>query len=161
MTIKRRSEYVCPVDVTLGVINGKWKPMILWLLAGGRQRFSEFQAAMPRVAPKVLSQQLRQLETDGVVRRTVRGTPAIRVEYELTDFGRTLRPALNALASWGKDHFVQWARRGQEVCNKLAGLPMPSACVIAGSCCDAGLELALACDYRVVVNKGSTALGVG
>jgi DNA-binding HxlR family transcriptional regulator len=104
MTSKRPKHFVCPVDMTLSLINGKWKPTILWLLTDRKHRFSEFQAAIPAVAHKVLSQQLRQLEADGVIRRSVRDTPSIRVEYELTQFGRTLRPALNALASWGKAH---------------------------------------------------------
>ena len=62
MTKQRRTQFVCPVDVALSLIAGKWKPMILWLLTGKRRRFSEFQAAMPRLAHKVLSQQLRQLD---------------------------------------------------------------------------------------------------
>ena len=104
MMKKRRNRFVCPVDVALSVINGKWKPMILWLLTAKRRRFSELQAAMPELAHKVLSQQLRQLEADGVIRRRVQDAVPGRSEYELTDFGRTLRPALNALASWGKAH---------------------------------------------------------
>jgi DNA-binding HxlR family transcriptional regulator len=103
MTKKRSKHFNCPVEVTLSLINGKWKPMILWLLASGKQRFSDFQAAMPGIAHKVLSQQLRQLESDGVVRRT----QSVREGYELTEFGRSLRPALNALASWGKIHHRQ------------------------------------------------------
>ena len=101
---KRRTRFVCPVDVALSVIGGKWKPMLLWLLSMRRRRFSEFQAAMPGLAHKVLSQQLRQLEADGVIRRRARDAVPTRNEYELTDFGRSLRPALNALASWGKSH---------------------------------------------------------
>lgn len=104
MTKKRRTQFVCPVDVALSLIAGKWKPMILWLLTAKRRRFGELQAAMPELAHKVLSQQLRQLEADGVIRRRVQDTAPKRPEYELTDFGRTLRPALNALASWGKAH---------------------------------------------------------
>ena len=104
MMKRRRTQFVCPVDVALSLIAGKWKPMILWLLTAKRRRFSDFQAAMPRLAHKVLSQQLRQLEADGVIRRRAQDTVPTRSEYELTDFGRTLRPALNALASWGKTH---------------------------------------------------------
>ncbi len=104
MPKKRRTKFACPVDVALSLINGKWKPMILWLLAGKKQRFSDLQVAMPAVSHKVLSQQLRQLEADGVIKRQVLEAAARRTEYELTDFGRTLRPALNALASWGKAH---------------------------------------------------------
>jgi DNA-binding HxlR family transcriptional regulator len=101
---KRRTRFICPVDVALSVIGGKWKPMLLWLLSMKRQRFSDFQAAMPELAHKVLSQQLRQLEADGVIRRRAQDAVPARSEYELTDFGRSLRPALNALASWGKSH---------------------------------------------------------
>jgi 3-hydroxyacyl-CoA dehydrogenase/enoyl-CoA hydratase/3-hydroxybutyryl-CoA epimerase len=68
-------------------------------------------------------------------------------------------PSPGLLASWQKDDFLAWAERGQKVCSKLAALPMPSVCIIAGSCYDAGFELALACDYRVVVNRPSTQLG--
>jgi 3-hydroxyacyl-CoA dehydrogenase/enoyl-CoA hydratase/3-hydroxybutyryl-CoA epimerase len=68
-------------------------------------------------------------------------------------------PSPGLLASWQKDDFLTWAERGQKVCSKLAELPMPSVCIIAGSCYDAGFELALACDYRVVVNRPTTQLG--
>ena len=68
-------------------------------------------------------------------------------------------PSHDMLASWKNEDFVTWAKRGQEVCNRLAELTVPSVCVIAGNCCDAGLELALACDCRVVVNAAATALG--
>ena len=101
---KRRSQFVCPVDVALSVIGGKWKPMLLWQLSMKHRRFSDFQAALPGLAHKVLSQQLRQLEADGVIRRRAQEAVPARSVYELTDFGRSLRPALNALASWGKTH---------------------------------------------------------
>jgi 3-hydroxyacyl-CoA dehydrogenase/enoyl-CoA hydratase/3-hydroxybutyryl-CoA epimerase len=68
-------------------------------------------------------------------------------------------PSPGLLASWQIDDFRAWAERGQKVCSKLAELPMPSVCIIAGSCYDAGFELALACDYRVVVNRPTTQLG--
>lgn len=68
-------------------------------------------------------------------------------------------PSAAHLSSWTRADYASWAERGQQVCSKLAELPMPSACVIAGTCFDAGLELALACDYRVVVNLPSTSLG--
>ncbi len=68
-------------------------------------------------------------------------------------------PSPGLLASWKRDDFLSWAERGQRVCSKLADLPMPSVCIIAGSCFDAGFELALACDYRVVIDQASTQLG--
>lgn len=104
MPAVQRKTFACPVDVTLNLIHGKWKPMILWLLSTRRRRFSEFQVVMPQVAHKVLSQQLRQLEEDGLICRSVRDARGQRLDYRLTEFGRSLRPALNALASWGKAH---------------------------------------------------------
>jgi len=97
--------FLCPVNVALSVIGGKWKPMILWQMGKGRKRFSSIQSAMPGVAHKVLSQQLRQLQRDGVIRRLVRDQPARNIEYELTALGRSLRPSLNGLASWGKTYY--------------------------------------------------------
>ena len=96
--------FLCPVDVALSVIGGKWKPMILWQMGKGRRRFGSIQSALPGVAHKVLSQQLRQLQRDGIIRRVLRDRPAPNVEYELTELGRSLRPSLNGLASWGKTH---------------------------------------------------------
>ena len=101
------STYVCPVDVTLHVIQGKWKPLLLWLLSDGGMRFSELEAAIPQIAHKVLSQQLRQLERSGVIHR--RSLTTRTVSYELTEFGRSLRPALDALAEWGKRHQAELA----------------------------------------------------
>lgn len=103
-TGRRRNVFVCPVDVTLSMIGGKWKPMILWLLAARPRRFSDLQSAMPLIAHKVLAQQLRQLESDGVIQRITRENMPAAGGYQLTEFGRTLRPALNALANWGKTH---------------------------------------------------------
>ncbi|MEW9625872.1 winged helix-turn-helix transcriptional regulator [Rhodanobacter geophilus] len=104
MSQPQHKTFACPVDVTLSLIHGKWKPMILWQLSTRRRRFSDLQAAMPQVAHKVLSQQLRQLEADGLICRVTRDARGQRMDYELTAFGRSLRPALNALASWGKTH---------------------------------------------------------
>ena len=104
MAIKHFEPTACPIDHALALIKGKWKPMILWRLSAKRQRFGEFHAAMPAVTHKVLSQQLRQLQADGLIRRIVGRSRGIPGEYELTEFGRTLRAALNALAVWGKLH---------------------------------------------------------
>jgi len=96
---RRHTSFACPVDVTLSMINGKWKPMILWQLAARPQRFSDLQTAMPQVSHKVLTQQLRQLEADGVIQRTTHQQPSAASRYQLTEFGYTLRPALDALAA--------------------------------------------------------------
>ena len=100
--------YTCPVELTLAGVGGKWKPLILWELRAGARGFNALQATLPGVTHKVLAQQLRQLERDGIVARAARGGgPAGRVrhvDYALTPFGRTLRPSLDALARWAKAH---------------------------------------------------------
>jgi DNA-binding HxlR family transcriptional regulator/uncharacterized membrane protein len=84
------------VQLTIDVVGGKWKPSILWLLRAGRpRRFNDLQRSMPDVAHKELTQQLRQLERDGVVSRNVVGGPHLQVEYCLTAFGTSLGPVLN------------------------------------------------------------------
>jgi DNA-binding HxlR family transcriptional regulator len=93
--------YSCPVELTLDVVGGKWKPMILWLLHRQKRRFNDLLAAMPGITHKVLTDQLRKLERDGIVTRTAMGE---RVVYLLTDFGATLRPVLDGMASWAKRH---------------------------------------------------------
>jgi Predicted transcriptional regulators len=101
---RRHTSFACPVDVTLSMINGKWKPLILWQLTARPQRFSDLQIAMPHVSHKVLTQQLRQLEADGVIRHITHDQSSATGRYQLTEFGYTLRPALEALAAWGKTH---------------------------------------------------------
>ncbi len=96
-------KYFCPVDVTLSMIDGKWQPLILFLLKERSRRFGALQAAMPHVSHKVLTQQLRGLERNGLIERG-HDTQAKVVTYRLTQFGRTLRPALTALAAWGVKH---------------------------------------------------------
>jgi DNA-binding HxlR family transcriptional regulator len=97
------TSYVCPVELALQAIAGKWKPAILWELAAGTRRFGELQSALPGIAHKVLSQQLSQLRRDGMVMRSepLGDAPP---GYTLTLLGGTLRPALDALAQWGKAH---------------------------------------------------------
>jgi DNA-binding HxlR family transcriptional regulator len=97
-------QYSCPVELTLDVVGGKWKPMILWLLRGRKRRFNDLLAAMPGITHKVLTHQLRELQRDGLVVRMVASEPRLRVDYGLTDFGATLRPVLDGMASWAKRH---------------------------------------------------------
>ena len=94
----------CPVKVTVDVIGGKWKPMILFFLKNGRKRFSQLQHDISRVTQKTLTQQLRQLERDGVVAREVFASVPPRVEYSLTTYGETLRPILEQMCKWGNRH---------------------------------------------------------
>lgn len=92
------------VDATLRILEGRWKLLILFQLFGGRlQRFSELERAMPAVSQKMLVQQLRQLEKDGVVRRIVHHQVPPKVEYGLTPWGEALCPALDAILAWAAD----------------------------------------------------------
>src|SRR5690349_23541415 len=96
--------YHCAMDITMDYIGGKWKAVVLWYLKNGTHRFAELKKLIPDITEKMLSIQLKTLEEDGLINRKVYGTkPPIRVEYSLTEFGKTLIPALNAIAKWGRD----------------------------------------------------------
>ena len=91
------------VEEIIRMLEGKWKLVILFHLFGGRLlRFSELERAIPAISQKMLIQQLRQLESDGIVRRIVHPEVPPRVEYELTDWGQSLCPALDALLQWAE-----------------------------------------------------------
>lgn len=92
------------VKVTLEVMSGKWKPMILWHIHKTPKRFNELVRELPGITPKILSQQLRELEFEGIVQRTVLETVPPHVEYDMTGYGKTLCPVLEAMAAWGKLH---------------------------------------------------------
>ena len=113
MKVTDRSAIRCPVEVTLAVIGGKWKPLILWhLYEGGVRRFLELQRLIPGITRKVLTQHLRELERHGVVARQIFDEMPIRVEYSLTKYGRTLRPLMRVLSDWGSKHEAYVARNG-------------------------------------------------
>ncbi len=89
------------VEETLKLLEGRWKLLILFQLFGGEiRRFSQLQRAIPAISEKMLSQQLRQLEADGIVRRIVHHQVPLKVEYCLTDSGQALCPVLDALLKW-------------------------------------------------------------
>lgn len=92
----------CAVEAALEVVGGKWKGVILHHLRGGTLRFGELKRCVPDVTQRMLTQQLRELEHDGVISRTVYAEVPPRVEYSLTDFGRTLEPLLELMGSWGQ-----------------------------------------------------------
>lgn len=94
----------CPVTAALAVISGKWKPLILRELKDGSVRYSQLQRRIPEASQKVLTAQLRELERDGLVQRSVHREALLRTEYLLTPYGKTLRPALVELARWGSRH---------------------------------------------------------
>lgn len=92
------------VESALKMIEGRWKLVILFHLFGGHVlRFSELERAIPEISQKMLIQQLRQMEADGIVRRVVHPQVPPKVEYGLTDWGQALCPALDALLTWAAD----------------------------------------------------------
>ena len=94
--------YHCALDVTMEMVGGKWKTIVLWYLRKDRKRFSELRRSIPGITEKMLSMQLRQLEKDGFVSRKVHAEVPPRVEYSLTPHGRTLLPLLEEIAKWGR-----------------------------------------------------------
>ncbi len=94
----------CPVEATLRLIGGKYKALILWQLTPGILRFSQLQKLVPSATPKMLTQQLRELEENGLVRREVFPVAPPKVEYSLTPLGLSLRPLLEAMYVWGSDY---------------------------------------------------------
>lgn len=103
--------YNCPVDAVLGVIGGKYKPIILYHLIDHTLRFSELRRYLPQATAKMLTQQLRELEADGIIHREVYAVVPPRTEYSLTDFGRTLIPILTAMCEWGKEYMSDCIRQ--------------------------------------------------
>lgn len=94
----------CPVETTLTLISDKWKVLILRDLMEGTKRFGELKASVGHVTQKVLTTQLRQMEERGLLTRTVYPEVPPRVEYALTDLGRSLRPVLDAMRDWGETY---------------------------------------------------------
>lgn len=92
------------VQTTLKVLGGKWKILILWHLKDETRRFSELKRLIPEISEKMLIQQLRELASDGIVNRKVYSEVPPKVEYSFTDYGRSLKPALQALCEWGQEH---------------------------------------------------------
>lgn len=99
----RDKTYHCALDITMSFIGGKWKTVVLWYLRKGKKRFNEIKKLIPDITEKMLSLQLKALEQDGILKRTVYAEVPPRVEYELTEFGQTLIPALEEIAKWGRD----------------------------------------------------------
>jgi len=96
----------CPITATIGVIGGKWKPPIIWLLLQGPLRFGELHRRMGGIALKVLSRQLKELESDGIVTRKAYAEVPPRVEYSLTPKGQSLHKAMTLLSEWSRKNIL-------------------------------------------------------
>ncbi len=99
--------YNCPVEATIHLIGGKYKAVILWHLMNQTLRYSELHRKMPKAADKMLAQQLRELEKDGLIHRKVYPVVPPKTEYSLTEFGQSLTPILDAMCDWGRDYLEE------------------------------------------------------
>jgi DNA-binding HxlR family transcriptional regulator len=106
------TEYNCPVDTTLHMIGGKYKSLILWHLIDSTLRFGELRKLIPQATPKMLTQQLRELEDDNLLIRTVYPVVPPKVEYSLSTLGCSIRPILEAMYAWGADYLNE---NGKEI----------------------------------------------
>lgn len=100
-----RKDFQCPVEVTINLIGGKYKSLILWHVADRVLRFSELRKLIPGVTQKMLTQQLRDLEKNKLINRKVYPEVPPKVEYSISDLGKTMMPILNAMCDWG-DYYV-------------------------------------------------------
>ncbi|MBU8678376.1 hypothetical protein EH2_03876 [Bacillus subtilis] len=94
----------CPVETTLDIIGGKWKGILLYHLIDGKKRFNEFRKLYPKITQRMLTLQLRELERDGVIHREVYKQVPPKVEYSLTEFGRTLEPVILHMKDCGEKY---------------------------------------------------------
>lgn len=100
--------YPCTVSLTMDLIGGKWKAVILYHLKDEEKRYNELRKEMPAITEMTLSLQLKQLELDNLISRSVYGEkPPVKVVYSLTDFGKTLLPVLDAITNWGNQALEQ------------------------------------------------------
>ena len=108
----------CPVEVTLELIGGKYKALILWHLSNGKLRFSELRKIITNATPKMLTQQLRELEASALIHREVFPVIPPKVEYSLTETGRSLLPILVAMRDWGAGYL---RKKDMEPCCFMMG----------------------------------------
>jgi len=101
------SEGTCPVLVVQKLIAGKWKLPIFWQLSQGTKRFNALQKLLPEISQGILTQQLREMEQDGLIHREVDKEVPPKVEYSLTELGRSFMPVLNVVQDWGK-HYLNY-----------------------------------------------------
>jgi DNA-binding HxlR family transcriptional regulator len=100
---------LCPVETTVRIVGGRWKAAVLDQLFQGTKRFSELKRTITGITPRTLAQQLRELQSTGIVERTVYPDTPPRVVYAITPLGKSLRPLLDAMCHWGKSHSAAMA----------------------------------------------------
>ena len=103
----RDKEYRCPVELTIDLIGGKWKALILWELSEKTLRFNELIRLFPNATRKMLTQQLKEMERNGLILRQEYNQIPPKVEYSLTAFGRSFMPVLFSMNQWGKDYMEE------------------------------------------------------
>ena len=102
------NNYRCEIEITLELISGKWKALLLWHLGNHKAiRFNEFRKIIPEITQKILTQQLRSLEEDGLIKRKVYNQVPPMVEYSLSEYGKNLMPILEEMDKWGKDYVAK------------------------------------------------------
>ncbi|WP_257670948.1 winged helix-turn-helix transcriptional regulator [Parapedobacter tibetensis] len=101
---KCSATYILAVNDTMNVINGKWKLPIMGALLFGKRRFKELEREIPKISPRMLSKELRDLEANGIVSRTVHNGMPVIVEYELTESGHSFKKVLDVMVEWGLQH---------------------------------------------------------
>jgi len=100
-------KFSCPIEAAISLIGGKYKALILWYLIDKTLRFNELQKLVPAATPKMLTQQLRELENDKLIVRTVYPVVPPKTEYALSDFGKSMIPILNSMCAWGKNYLAE------------------------------------------------------
>lgn len=105
--------YHCPVEAAMDIVGGKYKAIIIYHLINNTLRYNQIQKEIPQATPKMLSQQLKELEADGIINRVLYPVVPPKTEYSLTELGKTLVPIITALCDWGENYF------------KLHGVPNP------------------------------------
>lgn len=113
MDIEKAKTFQCPMELAMSIIGGKYKAVILWHLIDNTLRYNEIQKFIPKATPKMLSQQLKELEADGIINRKMYPVVPPKTEYSLTELGKSLIPIIQALEAWGDEYF------------KYLGLPNP------------------------------------
>lgn len=111
---------LCRVEDALGILVGKWKPIILlYLLTNGTQRFSELKRRVPGITQKMLTKQLRELEEEDIIERVVYPQVPPKVEYSITEYGKSLKPILEAMHEWGTNHTLHKQQMTKEARVKI------------------------------------------